>query len=81
MFCAYTRPRYQVSVYRTIGPLFLLWYSLGLPYNYFVFKGTLDGRESNFIASIAASCCVMLFFHLDIHRFIFLNVCSKRMVF
>ena len=21
MFCAYTRPRFQVSVYRTIGPL------------------------------------------------------------
>ena len=21
MFCAYTRPRYQVSVFRTIGPL------------------------------------------------------------
>ena len=21
MFCAYTRPRYQVRVYRTIGPL------------------------------------------------------------
>ena len=21
MFCAYTRPGYQVSVYRTIGPL------------------------------------------------------------
>ena len=21
MFCAYTRPRYRVSVYRTIGPL------------------------------------------------------------
>ena len=21
MFCAYTRPRYQVSIYRTIGPL------------------------------------------------------------
>ena len=21
MFCAYTRPRYQLSVYRTIGPL------------------------------------------------------------
>ena len=21
MFCAFTRPRYQVSVYRTIGPL------------------------------------------------------------
>ena len=21
MFCAYTRPRYQVSVYRTIGPV------------------------------------------------------------
>ena len=27
MFCAYTRPRYQVSVYRTIGPLVLqTWY-------------------------------------------------------
>ena len=23
MFCTYTRPRYQVSVYRTIGPLVL----------------------------------------------------------
>ena len=23
MFCAYTRPRYQMSVYRTIGPLVL----------------------------------------------------------
>ena len=23
MFCAYTRPKYQVSVYRTIGPLVL----------------------------------------------------------
>ena len=23
MVCAYTRPRYQVSVYRTVGPLFL----------------------------------------------------------
>ena len=21
MLCAYTRPRYQVSIYRTIGPL------------------------------------------------------------
>ena len=21
MFCTYTRPRYQVSVYRTVGPL------------------------------------------------------------
>ena len=21
IFCAYTRPRYQVSIYRTIGPL------------------------------------------------------------
>ena len=24
LFCAFTRPRYQVSVYRTIGPL-VLW--------------------------------------------------------
>ena len=25
MIYAYTRPRYQVSVYRTIGPLVLVW--------------------------------------------------------
>ena len=24
MFCAFTRPRYQVSVYKTIGPLVLI---------------------------------------------------------
>ena len=28
MFCAYTRPRYQVSVYRTIGPLVQVLYVL-----------------------------------------------------
>ena len=36
MFCAYTRPRYQVSVYRTIGPLvfFIIqgYWSLSSPY-------------------------------------------------
>ena len=26
MLCAYTRPRYQVSVYRTIGPLVYVFY-------------------------------------------------------
>ena len=26
MFCAYTRPKYQVSVYRTIGPLVCVLY-------------------------------------------------------
>ena len=25
MFCASTRPRYQVSVYKTIGPLVYFW--------------------------------------------------------
>ena len=30
MFCAYTRPRYQVSVYRTIGPLVILILQLGI---------------------------------------------------
>ena len=28
IFCAYTRPRYKVSVYRTIGPLVMSSYSL-----------------------------------------------------
>ena len=27
MFCAYNRPRYQVSVYRTVGPLVRFSYS------------------------------------------------------
>ena len=27
MLCAYTRPRYQVSVYRTIGPLVFIFFS------------------------------------------------------
>ena len=31
----FTMPRYQVSVYRTNGPLVLLWHSLSLSYNYF----------------------------------------------
>ena len=31
-FGTYSRPRYQVSVYMTIGPLVLLWHSLRLPY-------------------------------------------------
>ena len=29
MLCAYTRPRYQVSVYRTIGPLVLHMHKAG----------------------------------------------------
>ena len=29
MLCAYTRPRYQVSVYRTIGPLVLIFFERG----------------------------------------------------
>ena len=28
LFCAFTRPRYQVSVYRTIGPLVIVIYRL-----------------------------------------------------
>ena len=28
MLCAYTKPRYQMSVYRTIGPLVLLWHTI-----------------------------------------------------
>ena len=28
MVCAYMRPRYQVSVYRTIGPLVLIKYTV-----------------------------------------------------
>ena len=30
MFCAYTMPRYQVSVYRIIGPLVCCYYVKGI---------------------------------------------------
>ena len=33
MLCAYTRPRYQVSVYRTIGPLVSYYVNNGLSFN------------------------------------------------
>ena len=49
MLCAYTRPRYQVSVYRTIGPLVSLFllsntdceYSLELPHTEAVLTSTV----------------------------------------
>ena len=37
MFCAYTRPRYQMSIYRTIGPLVLF---AGVFFSLFVFLGS-----------------------------------------
>ena len=36
MFCGYTRPRYQVSVYMTIGPLV---YMLGANLGLLLYKG------------------------------------------
>ena len=33
MFCAYTRPRYQVSIYRTIGPLVYIKQPISFVYN------------------------------------------------
>ena len=46
MFCAVTGPRYQVSVYRTIGPLVLTWinefiWTLFSKFVYFTFLGIL----------------------------------------
>ena len=43
MFCAYTRPRYQVSVYRTIGPLVCLFFLVLFCYIY-----TMRHKFSNF---------------------------------
>ena len=42
MFCADTSPRYQVSVYRTIGPLVSITHSNGMNMEIFVkdFPGT-----------------------------------------
>ena len=34
MFCAYTRSRYQVSIYRTIGPLVVLSYNSNSYYTF-----------------------------------------------
>ena len=39
LFCAYTRPRYQASVYRTIGPLVL--------FSYFVVSRMLWAKKEN----------------------------------
>ena len=42
MVCAYTRPRYQVSIYRTIGPLVVFFFKIN--------PGTI--REMKLILSI-----------------------------
>ena len=41
MLCAYMRPRYQVSVYRTIGPLVLLWVVYVIVISIYVLKSKL----------------------------------------
>ena len=43
MFCAYTRPRYQVSVYRTIGPL--VYFARKIDYMTFL----VDDNQANVI--------------------------------
>ena len=42
MFCAYNRPRYQVSVYRTIGPLVKVCLSTGGVFFHFAMKTTIQ---------------------------------------
>ena len=36
MFCTYTRPRYQVSVYNTIGPLVLFCLDSVYPFAFYI---------------------------------------------
>ena len=49
MFCAFTWPRYQVSVYRTIGPLVYL--------ILFILTGNDDMHESSEEFDLARSNC------------------------
>ena len=65
MFCAYTRPRYQVSVYRTIGPLVL---SVLLTIHY-------DNRPMQYTAILMA--VKMTIFQLKYSDY-FSYICSKH---
>ena len=47
MFCAFTRPRYQVSVYRIIGPLVSLCFS-----RVFVFAMILQIQADHYLLQI-----------------------------
>ena len=44
MFCTYTRARYQVSVYRTIGPLVIHFYAI-VSLATFIFKYLLGAQN------------------------------------
>ena len=56
MVCAYTRPRYRVSVYRTIGPLVLILYHF--PQSAYVYFYCLAGEQERcswYLKAISAS--------------------------
>ena len=54
MFWAYTRPSYQVSVYRTIGPLVaFIWNVFFTSCTLFVVQFTLDSTKMSKIECIA----------------------------
>ena len=62
MFCAYTRPRYQVSIYRTIGPLVFNIFVITV-ISHFCFKG----RISALLVPPASSHCLYFTFEMGAH--------------
>ena len=48
MFYAYTRPRYQVGVYRTIGPLVYLRHILSCSLDIYIHRYIYDERVRQF---------------------------------
>ena len=57
----FTRPRYQVSVYRTIGPLVLIMTSISLNESYYIYVFTLKSYNS----ICALTFMYMTFYMLD----------------
>ena len=62
-FCAYIRPRYQVNVYRTIGPLVVIYYiylsllkRIEFPSNSFVFRTGLDEKSFGCLSTVLSQC-------------------------
>ena len=57
--CAYTRLRYQVSVYRTIGPLLFFCFLFNVPVNNFYAPNFEEVWEAYWFGPVRPSICVL----------------------
>ena len=67
MFCALTRPRYQVSLYRNIGPLVLIFvfffhfFSISVPHSFVIHLAISINDISGIALSIVLKFCVFVY--------------------